>query len=111
MHSSSPIQHKPVTALACRDWKEGLAPHVECHSLIKNGDSPRPGLKTVMLSVLKANCIAILREAQQTAEPIVVTRRGRMRIKGACPIIQVFTEEELLYRRPMPCSAELGRGS
>ena len=64
-----------------------------------------------MLSVLKANCIAILREAQQTAEPIVVTRRGRMRIKGACPIIQVFTEEELLYRRPMPCSAELGRGS
>jgi prevent-host-death family protein len=34
-------------------------------------------MKTVMLSAFKANCIALLREAQRTAEPIVVTRRGR----------------------------------
>ena len=34
-------------------------------------------MKTVMLSTFKARCIALLREAQRTAEPIVVTRRGR----------------------------------
>lgn len=34
-------------------------------------------MKTIMLSVFKANCIALLREAQKTAEPIVVTRRGQ----------------------------------
>lgn len=35
------------------------------------------GMKTVILSTFKANCIALLREAQKTAEPIIVTRRGR----------------------------------
>jgi prevent-host-death family protein len=34
-------------------------------------------MKTIMLSEFKANCIAILREAQRTAEPLIVTRRGR----------------------------------
>ncbi|NCA12166.1 type II toxin-antitoxin system Phd/YefM family antitoxin [bacterium] len=34
-------------------------------------------MKTVILSAFKARCIALLREAQRTAEPIVVTRRGR----------------------------------
>ena len=35
------------------------------------------GMKTVILSTFRANCIALLREAQKTAEPIMVTRRGR----------------------------------
>ena len=34
-------------------------------------------MTTVILSTFKANCIALLREAQWTAEPIIVTRRGR----------------------------------
>jgi len=34
-------------------------------------------MKTVILSTFKANCIALLREAQRTSEPIIVTRRGR----------------------------------
>ena len=34
-------------------------------------------MKTVILSTFKAQCIALLREAQRTAEPIIVTRRGR----------------------------------
>ncbi len=34
-------------------------------------------MKTIILSEFKANCIAILREAQRTAEPLIVTRRGR----------------------------------
>lgn len=34
-------------------------------------------MKTVILSTFKSNCIALLREAQRTAEPIIVTRRGR----------------------------------
>jgi prevent-host-death family protein len=33
-------------------------------------------MKTVILSTFKAHCIALLREAQRTAEPIIVTRRG-----------------------------------
>lgn len=35
------------------------------------------GMKTVILSTFKAHCIALLREAQRTSEPIIVTRRGR----------------------------------
>lgn len=34
-------------------------------------------MKTIILSVFKARCIELLREAQRTAEPIIVTRRGR----------------------------------
>lgn len=34
-------------------------------------------MKTVILSTFKAHCISLLREAQRTAEPIIVTRRGR----------------------------------
>jgi|694.fasta_scaffold59566_5 prevent-host-death family protein len=34
-------------------------------------------MKTVILSTFKSHCIALLREAQRTAEPIIVTRRGR----------------------------------
>lgn len=34
-------------------------------------------MKTVILSTFKAHCIALLREAQRTSEPILVTRRGR----------------------------------
>lgn len=35
------------------------------------------GMKTVILSNFKAQCIALLREAQRNNEPILVTRRGR----------------------------------
>jgi prevent-host-death family protein len=34
-------------------------------------------MKTVILSTFKAQCIALLREAQRNNEPILVTRRGR----------------------------------
>lgn len=34
-------------------------------------------MKTVVVSELKAKCIAILREAQRTGEPVLITRRGR----------------------------------
>ena len=34
-------------------------------------------MKTVIISEFKAKCIAILKEAQRTREPIVVTRRGK----------------------------------
>lgn len=34
-------------------------------------------MKTVILSTFKANCIALLREAQRTSQPIIVTRRGK----------------------------------
>ena len=34
-------------------------------------------MKTVIISEFKAKCIAILREAQRTREPVVVTRRGK----------------------------------
>ena len=35
------------------------------------------GMTTVILSTVKAQCIALLREAQRTGEPILVTRRSR----------------------------------
>ena len=34
-------------------------------------------MRTVILSEFKAHCIALLREAQRTNEPLVVTRRGK----------------------------------
>ena len=34
-------------------------------------------MKTVILSTFKSHCIALLREAQRTSQPIIVTRRGK----------------------------------
>ncbi len=34
-------------------------------------------MKTVIISEFKAKCISILKEAQRTREPVVVTRRGK----------------------------------
>ncbi|MEZ5276824.1 MAG: hypothetical protein R3F07_10635 [Opitutaceae bacterium] len=34
-------------------------------------------MKTMVISEFKAKCIAALKEAQRTREPILVTRRGR----------------------------------
>jgi prevent-host-death family protein len=34
-------------------------------------------MKTIVVSEFKAKCIALLREAQRTGEPILVTRHGR----------------------------------
>lgn len=34
-------------------------------------------MKTLVVSEFKAKCIAVLREAQRTGEPILITRRGR----------------------------------
>ena len=34
-------------------------------------------MKTVILSEFKAKCIAILKEAQRTGKPLVITRRGK----------------------------------
>jgi prevent-host-death family protein len=34
-------------------------------------------MKTMVVSEFKAKCTAVLREAQRTGEPILITRRGR----------------------------------
>ncbi len=34
-------------------------------------------MKTVLLSEFKAKCIGMLKDAQRTHEPIVITRRGK----------------------------------
>ena len=34
-------------------------------------------MKTIVISEFKAKCIAILKEAQRTREPVIVTRRGK----------------------------------
>jgi prevent-host-death family protein len=34
-------------------------------------------VKTIVVSEFKAKCIAVLREAQRTGEPVLITRRGR----------------------------------
>jgi prevent-host-death family protein len=34
-------------------------------------------MKRVLISEFKAKCIAVLREAQRTGEPVLITRRGR----------------------------------
>lgn len=34
-------------------------------------------MKRMVISEFKAKCIAVLREAQRTGEPVVITRRGR----------------------------------
>lgn len=34
-------------------------------------------MKKLLISEFKAKCIAVLREAQRTGEPVLITRRGR----------------------------------
>ena len=34
-------------------------------------------MKTMIISEFKAKCIAVLKEAQRTREPVVITRRGK----------------------------------
>ncbi|HZR80855.1 MAG TPA: type II toxin-antitoxin system Phd/YefM family antitoxin [Candidatus Binatia bacterium] len=34
-------------------------------------------MKKLVISEFKAKCIAVLREAEETGEPVLVTRRGR----------------------------------
>ena len=51
-------------------------------------------MKTVIISEFKAKCISILKEAQRTREPVVVTRRGKplARIE---PIIEAAPRRQL----------------
>jgi len=51
-------------------------------------------MKTVVISEFKAKCIAFLREAQQTGESILVTRRGQ-------PIARVEPVREDRSERPL----------
>ena len=51
-------------------------------------------MKTVVISEFKAKCIAFLREAQQTGESILVTRRGQ-------PIARVEPVREVRSERPL----------
>ena len=58
-------------------------------------------MKTMVISDFKARCIAVLREAQRSGEPLLVTRRGRplARIE---PIPEEVSERRLgLYRGRM----------
>jgi len=43
-------------------------------------------MKTMIVSQFKAQCIAVLKEAQRTHEPVLVTRRGHplARIEPVC---------------------------
>jgi hypothetical protein len=36
-----------------------------------------PGMKTMLVSVFKAKCIATLKEVQRTREPMLITLRGK----------------------------------
>jgi len=51
-------------------------------------------MKTVVVSEFKAKCIAFLREAQQTGESILVTRRGQ-------PIARVEPVRKVSSERPL----------
>lgn len=55
-------------------------------------------MKTVIISEFKAKCIAILKEAQRTREPVVVTRRGKP-VARIEPIIEDAPSRQLGAQR------------
>jgi prevent-host-death family protein len=55
-------------------------------------------MKTIVVSEFKAKCIAVLREAQRTGEPILVTRRGRP-LARVEPVAANATERRLGVHR------------
>ena len=68
-------------------------------------------MKSMVVSEFKAKCIAVLREAQRSGEPLLVTRRGRplARIE---PISEEASERRLgLYRGRMRIKSDLVRSS
>jgi prevent-host-death family protein len=68
-------------------------------------------MKTMVVSDFKAKCIAVLREAQRSGEPLLVTRRGRplARIE---PISEAATERRLgLYQGRMRIRGDIVHGT
>ncbi len=68
-------------------------------------------MKTMVVSDFKAKCIAVLREAQRSGEPLLVTRRGRplARIE---PISEEVSERRLgLYQGRMRIRGDIVHGS
>ncbi len=68
-------------------------------------------MKTMIISDFKARCIAVLREAQRSGEPLLVTRRGRplARIE---PISEEASKRHLgLYRGRMRISGDIVNSS
>lgn len=68
-------------------------------------------MKTMAVSDFKARCLAVLREAQRSGEPLLVTRRGRplARIE---PISETATERRLgLYRGCMRIRGDIVHSS
>ncbi len=51
-------------------------------------------MKTIIISEFKAKCIAILKEAQRTREPVIVTRRGKPLVRIE-PIPEDATSRQL----------------
>ena len=51
-------------------------------------------MKKILISEFKAKCIAVLREAQRTGEPVLVTRRGRP-IARIEPVVQGLRTRKL----------------
>ncbi|MGH9339872.1 MAG: type II toxin-antitoxin system Phd/YefM family antitoxin [Acidobacteriota bacterium] len=51
-------------------------------------------MKTMVISEFKAKCIAVLREAQRTGEPVIITRRGRPLVRIE-PILEGGPERQL----------------
>jgi len=55
-------------------------------------------MKTVIISEFKAKCIAILREAQVSGEPILITRHGRA-LARIEPVVDPVAERRLGVHR------------
>ncbi len=68
-------------------------------------------MKTMVVSDFKAKCTAILREAQRSGEPLLVTRRGRP-IARIEPIPEEVSKRRLgLYRGRMRIRGDIVRAS
>lgn len=68
-------------------------------------------MKTMVVSEFKAKCIAVLREAQRSGEPLLVTRRGRplARIE---PISEEVSERRLgIFRGRMRIRSDIVHAS
>ncbi len=68
-------------------------------------------MKTMVVSDFKAKCTAVLREAQRTGEPLLVTRRGRP-LARVEPIPEEASERRLgLFRGRMRIHGDLVESS
>ncbi|MFQ5737659.1 MAG: type II toxin-antitoxin system Phd/YefM family antitoxin [Acidobacteriota bacterium] len=61
----------------------------------------------MIISEFKAKCIAVIREAQATREPVVITRRGRP-VARIEPIVETDRERQLgIFRGRMKIKGDI----